>query len=61
MFRIIYRIAAYIVDYGPRLEHHTVFLDRERAHQYAANSHGVFEPLFRREEVPDELFTEDDT
>lgn len=50
--KILYRIAAYMVDFGKGM--HAVFLERSRAMQYAADSHGVMHPLFERVEIPDD-------
>lgn len=47
--KVLYRIAAYIVDFGKDM--HAVFLEQPRAIQYAAHSHGVMRPLFERVEI----------
>ncbi len=57
--KVLYRIVAYMVDFGRDLSMHAVFLEQPRAMQYAADSHGVMKPLFERVEVPDE--PKDDT
>lgn len=57
----LYKLAGYIVDFGDKLEFHALILERERAHQIAADCHGVFEPVYRRVEIPDEETERDET
>lgn len=49
--KTLYRIAAFMVDFGKDFGLHAVFLERTKALNYAASSHGVMRPLFERVEV----------